>query len=158
MSAVATVPDTSEQVPVKEPRISTKLRKALYLLETGACSTQRAAAERAGMSEFQLSRRLREPQIQVFIARRRSENISVGSLRASRRFVQLIDAGSEHVSAQVSERILRSEGVLKTDGHQVFVNIDIKAGYVIDLTDEPKRSIGAELTHGPVTGAVIDHE
>ena len=133
------LPTTNDAIPVKDPRISKKLRKALHLLETGECSTQRAAAERAGMSEFQLSRRLREPQIQVFIARRRSENISVGSLRASRKFVQLIDAASEHVAAQVSERILKSEGVLRSDTAQVSVNIDIKAGYVIDISDGPAQ-------------------
>jgi hypothetical protein len=82
----------------------------------------------------------------VFIARRRSENIAVGSLRASRRFVQLIDAQSEHVSAQVSERILKSEGVLRSDSTQVSVNIDIKAGYVIDLSGDakPMRTIEHE--------------
>jgi hypothetical protein len=147
MNAIVPASDQSDAIPVKETRLSPKLRKALHLLETGECSTQRAAAERAGMSEYQLSRRLREPQIQVFIARRRSENISVGSLRASRRFVQLIDASSEHVAAQVSERILKSEGVLRTDTHQVSVNIDIKAGYVIDLTDAPKPGPMIDVTH-----------
>jgi hypothetical protein len=152
MNALEAIPAETAPIEAKEPRLSAKLRKALHLLETGECSTQRAAAERAGMSEFQLSRRLREPQIQVFIARRRSENISVGSLRASRRFVQLIDATSEHVAAQVSERILKSEGVLRSDSHQVSVNIDIKAGYVIDLTDaQPMRTV-----HTNVRSDVID--
>lgn len=141
MNALATVPEQSEQLPVKEPRLTAKLRKALHLLETGECSTQRAAAARAGMSEYQLSRRLREPQIQVFIARKRSENISVGSLRASRRFVDLIDAKSEYVAAQVSERILTSEGTLRTaNAAQVSVNIDVKAGFVIDIS-EPKPTM-----------------
>jgi len=145
-AGLATIePDAA--IPIKELRITPKLRKALHLLETGECSTQRAAAERAGMSEFQLSRRLREPQIQMFIARRRSENIAVGSLRASRRFVQLIDASSEHVAAQVSERILKSEGVLRSEATQVSVNIDIKAGYVIDLTDAPKHGPMIDVTH-----------
>jgi hypothetical protein len=84
----------------------------------------------------------------VFIARRRAENISVGSLRASRRFVQLIDAESEHVAAKVSERILISEGVLRSDAsRQVSVSIDIKAGYVIDLSGEDKRPPMIDVTH-----------
>jgi hypothetical protein len=51
--------------------------------------------------------------------------------------VELIDAGSEHVSADVSKHTLAIAGIKPTADAQVSVNIDIKAGYVIDLTDAP---------------------
>jgi len=55
---------------------------------------------------------------------------------------------AEHVAAQVSERILKSEGVLRSDTAQVSVNIDIKAGYVIDLTgDSQARTVNTVPTH-----------
>ena len=51
--------------------------------------------------------------------------------------------------AQVSERILEgSEGVLRSDNPpQVSVNIDIKAGYVIDLSDKPQPMRTIDVTH-----------
>lgn len=151
MSALATIPDTDEAIPVKEPRISKRMRQAINLLTTKGI-TQRDAAQKVGLSETHLSRHLKKPQIQVFIARKMRENIAVAGLRASARYVELIDASSEHVSAQVSERILTSEGTLRSgNAAQVSVNIDIKAGYVIDLTDKPQVMVdvtpGARVTH-----------
>jgi hypothetical protein len=127
--------------PTKRVRINPALRKALQLLATGECKTQRAAAARSGMSEFQLSRRLAEPQIQALIARESRKTIASAQLRASHRLVELIDANSEHVAAQVSERILTSEGILKSDQHAIAVNVDVKAGFILDLREEPHRTI-----------------
>jgi hypothetical protein len=127
--------------PTKRVRINPALRKALQLLATGECKTQRAAAARSGMSEFQLSRRLAEPQIQALIARESRKTIASAQLRASYRMVELIDAKSEHVAAQVSERILTSEGILKSDQHAIAVNVDVKAGFILDLREEPHRTI-----------------
>jgi hypothetical protein len=47
MNALAPIPTETDAKPVKDPRLTAKLRKALHLLETGECTTQRAAAERA---------------------------------------------------------------------------------------------------------------
>lgn len=151
MTDLATVPAADEAIPVKEPRISKRMRQAINLLTTKGM-TQRDAADKAGLSETHLSRHLKKPQIQVFIARKMRETIAVAGLRASRRYVELIDASSEHVAAQVSERILTSEGTLRSgNAAQVSVNIDIKAGYVIDLTDgapQPMRDVTPTgLTH-----------
>jgi hypothetical protein len=65
----------------------------------------------------------------------------------------LIDAGSEHVSADVSKHTLAIAGIKPAADAQVSVNIDIKAGYVIDLTDAAKPVTDARLTQ-----RVIDHE
>lgn len=74
----------------------------------------------------------------MFLARKASENIASATLRASTRLVELIDAQSEHVAAKVSERILTSEGILKADQSSVAVSVDVRAGFVIDLS-EPAR-------------------
>ena len=101
--------------------------------------SQREAAKQAGMSETYLSAALRKPEIQVFIARKMRETIAIGGLRASARLVELIDAGSEHVSADVSKHTLAIAGIKPTADAQVSVNIDIKAGYVIDLSEGERR-------------------
>jgi hypothetical protein len=136
---------TDEAIPSKEPRISKRMQQALSLLATKGVN-QREAAKLAGISEFHLSRELKKPQIQVFIARRARQNIQLGVLRASARINELVDGGSEHVSLDASKHILAIEGIKPRADAQVSVNIDIKAGYVIDLTDEPKRPPMIDVT------------
>ncbi|MDO8596406.1 MAG: hypothetical protein Q7R45_07265 [Sulfuricaulis sp.] len=120
------------------------------MLETGTCTTQKAAAERANLNADYLSRALKNVGTQAFITRKRAENIAIASIRASRRYGQLIDATSEHVSAKVCERILETTGDLKMGGGGVNVSINnnLSPGYVIDLSG--KRTIDVE-------GEQIDH-
>jgi len=136
---------TDEAIPVKEPRISKRMQQALIHLATKGVN-QREAAKLAGISEYHLSRELKKPQIQVFIARRARQNIQLGVLRASARINELVDGDSEHVSLDASKHILAIEGIKPRADAQVSVNIDIKAGYVIDLTDSPQPVNDARLT------------
>lgn len=119
----------------KPLRISPKIRKAISLLTSGECRTQKAAAIQIGISEPYLSTQLNKAHIRVFIEQRCRENIVRGTLRASNRIVELIDAKSEHVAAEVSTRILESEGILRSNeaGVHVNVGVSIAPGYVIDL-------------------------
>jgi len=87
----------------------------------------------------------------VFIARNARQNIQLGVLRASNRVLELIDAESEHVGLDASKHVLAIEGIKPRADAQVSVNIDIKAGYVIDLTDEARRPV----QH---IGTTIEHE
>jgi AraC-like DNA-binding protein len=138
--------DVPAQQPAKRYRMSKRMKQALASLATKGM-TQREAARQAGISEFHLSRELKKPQIQAFIARKCRESMQTGVLRASARLVELIDANSEHVAAQVSERILTSEGILKSDqGSNIAVNVDIRAGYVIKLNGQaPALKSGADV-------------
>ncbi|MCA1831212.1 MAG: hypothetical protein LC750_00430 [Actinobacteria bacterium] len=156
MSAVATVEPAAVQAPPKPAeriRIPAKVQQAIDLLESGECKTQKAAAVRVGISDQHLCRMLKREQVQVFIARRRAENIAMGSLRASRRYVQLVDAESEHVAAKVSERILEQTGDLRiaNSGVNVNVNNSISVGYIVDLTPQAPgaRTIENEAQHEP---------
>lgn len=131
--------------PAREYRISKRMQKVLTALATKGM-TQRDAAKLAGMSETHLSAALRKPHLQVFIARAARQNIQLGVLRASKRVMELVDADSEHVSLDASKHILAIEGIKPRADAQVSVNIDIKAGYVIDLTDSPKPVTDTRLT------------
>jgi hypothetical protein len=124
--------------PVRERRVSKRIAEAVRLLLTGQCKTQKAAAERVGMNEGYLSEALRKPHIRMFIERRTRETISNGSLRASARLVELLDAGSEHVSLDASKHLLAIEGIKPTSEPTTAVNINIRAaGWVVDLSPEP---------------------
>ena len=58
-----------------------------------------------------------------------------------KRLVELIDAGSEHVSADVSKHMLAIAGIKPAAEPTTLVNVNIRAGYVIDLSDDPPRTI-----------------
>lgn len=133
-TALARQPDAeTEQKLDKEPRISRRMRQVLTDLATKGM-TQRAAAERAGMNESHVSRELRKPQIQAFIARKSRENIQIGVLRASARITELVDASSEHVSLDASKHVLAIEGIRPPEQGAANVNVNVSVGYVIDLS------------------------
>lgn len=154
MNAIATIPSTAEPIDVKPKRISKRLQEAIRLMTTPECKTQKAAAEKLGMSPTYLCEALKKPEVRVFIERTARETIANGILRASARLIELIDAGSEHVSADVSKHTLAIGGVKPSNGAQVSVNIDVRAGFVIDLTEEPRpmKTVGAmTITHDGAT-------
>jgi predicted DNA-binding protein (UPF0251 family) len=150
MSLTETIPAADEIKTAKEPRLSKRVRQAIDLLGRKDI-TQRDAAKQAGISEFHLSRVLKLPQIQVFIARSARRNIQLGVLRASNRVLELVDAESEHVSLDASKHVLAIEGIKPTADAQLSVNIDIKAGFVIDIS-EPAQAMK------PVGAMTIEHD
>jgi hypothetical protein len=127
--------------PILERRVSPRIAEAVRLILTGEVRTQKAAAERVGMNAGHLSEALRKPHVRVFIERRTRETIANGTLRASARLVELIDASSEHVSADVSKHMLAIAGIKPTATPMTNVNINIQAGYVIDLSDDPPAKV-----------------
>lgn len=120
----------------KKQRISKRLAEAVRLLVNGTCRTQKAACERLGLNENYLSEALQKPHVRVFAAQCARENIRTGSLRASAKLVELIDASSEHVAADVAKHVLAIEGIKPANSSQVSVSIELKAGYVIDLRED----------------------
>jgi hypothetical protein len=98
------------------------------------------------MSETYLSEALRKPEIQVFIARQAREKIALGQLRAADRMVDLIDCDSLTTSFDASKHVLAIAGIKPSSDAQVSVNIDIKAGYVIDLSED-KRPPAITIEH-----------
>jgi pantoate kinase len=147
MSLQAPVPATQPAIPLKERRIPKRISEAIRLITTGEVTTQKAAAERVGITPGHLCETLKKPHIQVFIERQARSNITNGLMRASARVIELVDASSEHVSLDASKHVLAIAGIKPTADAQVSVNIDIKAGYVIDLSNEDKRPPIIDVTH-----------
>jgi DNA-binding Lrp family transcriptional regulator len=153
MNALAAIKAETPAIPVKEQRISKRMRQVVELLVSGACQTQKAAAERLGLHPDYVCRELKKPQVQVFIERSARQNIAQGTMRASARLLQLVDASSEHVSLDASKYTLAIAGIKPTADAQVSVNIDIKAGYVIDLTDaQPMRTVSENMSSKLIDG------
>jgi hypothetical protein len=127
---------TAPAAPVKEPRISRRIQQGVAVLLSGECTTLKAAAQRVGLSYWHFVRELKKPHIRVFAEHEARKNLTAGTLRASARLIELLDAGSEHVSFDASKHVLALAGIKPAADAQVAVNIDIKAGYVIDLRDD----------------------
>jgi hypothetical protein len=154
-TSLATVPP--EAIPDKIKRIPKRIAEVVNLLVTGECQTIKAASERMGMHPNYVSGALKKPEIRVFMERRARETIAAGVVRASARLNQLVDAGSEHVSLDATKHVLAIAGIKPSADAQVSVNIELKAGYVIDLSEPPKTVIDARLTHGSAK-QLISHE
>lgn len=151
-----TAPSTPATKPDKPKRIPARIRQAIHLIATGEVTTQKAAAERVGVTPQHLCKMLARDNIRVFMTREASKTIAGASLRAASRMVGLIDAKSEHVSAQVSERILTSEGILKSDQRAIAVNVDVRAGFVLDLREEAAPLLPQQPRNG--ANPLIEHE
>src|ERR1700733_15678222 len=123
----------TEAKPVRERQVSKRLAEVVRLLLTGECKTQKAAAERVGMNETYLCEQLRKPHVRVFIERRTRETIANGTLRASARLVELLDASSEHVSLDASKHMLALNGHQPPSGPAANVNLSTSSGWVIHL-------------------------
>jgi DNA-binding Lrp family transcriptional regulator len=142
MTAAALATTQIDQQPVKKTRISKRLQEAIRLLMTPECRTQRAAAQKLGMSETYLSEALRKPETRVFIERCARENVAVSQLRASAKLGELLDCGANGTEFDATRLSLAIAGIKPAADAQVSVNIDIKAGYVIDLTDSAREANG----------------
>ena len=141
-----------------QPRkISKRLQEAIRLIETGSVRTIKAAAERAGLSYNYLVEALRKPATEAFIAQKRRQNVTAASLRASSRAMELVDAESEHVSAEMTLKLLAIEGIKPDNTARIAVNVDVRAGYVIDLSGAPDpREPSVQIEHrvGPSIDAL----
>jgi hypothetical protein len=132
---IATLPDGPITTkPAKQKRIPRKVVHAIRLLVSGECKNIKAAAERAGLSREWLSKMLQRSQIQMFVQNETRKTIAAGTMRASARLLELVDASSEHVSLDAAKHVLAVEGIRPPEsGHNVNIINNIAPGYVIKL-------------------------
>jgi hypothetical protein len=132
--------------PGKPARISARIRRVAELMITGECKTVKAACERVGIHPDYAYRELKKPQVQVFIEQRARQTIAAGTMRASARLVELMDASSEHVSADVSRHVLAIANIRPPEtGANININNSISVGYVIDIA--PQQGTARTIEH-----------
>lgn len=143
MTELATIPPGSPSIPppigskpVKLRKPTKRLRQAINLILSGECKTQKAAAERMKLTPTHLSRMLSEPHVLAYMEQQTRVTLARSQMPAAATLVKLLDqAASEHVQKDVAIHLLNIAGHKPASDAQVNVNIDIKAGYVIDLTE-----------------------
>lgn len=152
-TALSRQPDPSTLPELgKRERIPPKIAAAVRLLVSGECKTQKLAAERVGMNATYLCEALTKPKIQAFIARETRKTITQGTMRASARLLELVDAASEHVSLDASKHVLAIEGIKPVEnGTNISIINNVAPGYVIDMRD-PRDAVNAR------TSNTIEHD
>ena len=149
-SALAQIDQQAPQVepkPAKPRKISPRVRHAVELMLSGECKTKKDAAQRAKLSRERLSRAMKESHVVSYIEQQTRVALAQSQVPAAATLFRLLDqASSEHVQKDVAMHLLAIAGHKPKQDAQVSVNIDIKAGYVIDLTDQPKAPTVIDVT------------
>jgi hypothetical protein len=149
-TAPPAVPATTTPRP-KTRKPPPKVKAAIEALCTGQVRTIKAAAQRVGVSREYLSRAFSLPHNAEALRTRAAREVALSSGRAAARLNQLIDSTSQRVALEATKFSLGVAGIKPADDARVSVSIELKAGYVIDLS-EPGDPPAAKL----VSGTVID--
>ena len=141
----------SDQLPAvaeKPRRITHKVRRSIDALVAGDARRSLTPPAPAGLSREHLSRELSKPHVATFLQQKVSRALAMASARAGATKVELLDSPSEHVRNQASSFVLGVAGIRPATSPSVSLNIEVKAGYIIDLS-EPGETIDAKvIPHG----------
>jgi hypothetical protein len=119
-------------------RISKKVRAAIdAMVAGGEIKTIADAARHVGLARETLSRSLGIPHIAEHLRQKVIRHLAIHAARAGATKVDLLDSGNEMARDRASTFVLGLAGIQPATGPSLSVNIEVKAGYVIDLTDDP---------------------
>jgi hypothetical protein len=120
-------------------RVSKKVVAAIGLLVTGECKKITDAAQAVGMARESLSRALSKPHVIELMRQKVVRSLAMASARAGATKVELLDSASELVRDRASTFVLGLAGIQPANQPSVNLNIEVKAGYVIDLSEDPQH-------------------
>ncbi len=105
---------------------------------SGECKKITEAAKKVGLARESLSKALNKPHIAEQMRTKVVRSLALASARAGATKVELLDSDNEMVRDRSSSFILGLAGIQPVNSPSLNVNIEVKAGYVIDLSDDPK--------------------
>ena len=123
--------------PQKPKPISRKVREAIAGMVAGETKTITAAAEKVGIAREYLSRQLSKPHIAEFLDQKVRRHLAMAATRAGATKVELLDCDNAMVRDRASSFVLGLAGIQPASQPSVNLNIEVRAGYVIDLSDDP---------------------
>jgi hypothetical protein len=118
-------------------RISKKVRAAIDAMVSGDCKRICDAAAKVGLARESLSRALSTPHVAEHLRQKVLRHLAIHAVRAGATKTELLDSASEIVRDRASTFVLGLAGIQPATTPSVNLNIEVKAGYVIDLSDEP---------------------
>jgi hypothetical protein len=135
--ALEAASEPAPTAPITPRRISAKVRAAIGYMVNGDCKKICEAAEKAGLARESLSRALSTPHVAEFLRLQTVRRLGIAAARAGHTKVELLDSDSEIVRDRASSFVLGLAGIQPASTPSVSLNVEIKAGYVIDLSDDP---------------------
>jgi hypothetical protein len=118
-------------------RISKKVRAAIDAMVSGECKKIVDAAAKVGLARESLSRALSTPHVAEHLRQKVLRHLAIHAARAGATKTELLDSASELVRDRASSFVLGLAGIAPASTPSVSLNIEVKAGYVIDLSDDP---------------------
>jgi len=125
--------------PIVQRRISKKVRSGIEALVSGQCKTINDAAEKSGLSREHFTRELSKPHVAAYMHEKVVKQLAIAAARAGAVKGELLDSDNEMVRDRASSFVLGLAGMQPATTPGVAINVEIKAGYVIDLTDDPRQ-------------------
>jgi hypothetical protein len=122
--------------PIAARRISAKVRAAIGFMVNGDCKKICEAAQKAGLARESLSRALSTPQVAEYLRLQTVRWLGIAAARAGSTKVELLDSDSEIVRDRTSSFVLGLAGIAPAAESSVNVNVEVRAGFVIDLSPE----------------------
>jgi hypothetical protein len=138
---VPTVPAKPKRIEAPpEPRrrpISKKVIRAIDLMIGGKAKNITEAADQVGIARETLSRNLSRPDIGETMRQKVVRSLAMAAGRASAVKVDLMESDNAIVRERASSFVLGMIGIApQPNPASVSINLEIKAGYVIDLRDD----------------------
>ena len=136
--ALAVLDQPAPIVPPDAPkRISKKVRAAIDAMVSGDCKRICDAAAKVGLARESLSRALSTPHVAEHLRQKVLRHLAIAAARAGAVKGELLDSDSEIVRDRASSFVLGLAGIQPASTPSISLNLEIKAGYVIDLSDDP---------------------
>jgi len=135
--ALAALDKPAPAEPLPPRRISKKVRAAIDTMVSGKCKRICDAAEHVGLARESLSRALSTPHVAEHLRQKVLRHLAIAAARADYVKGELLDSDNAIARDRASSFILGLAGIQPATNPSVSVNLSIRAGYVIDLTEDP---------------------
>jgi hypothetical protein len=104
---------------------------------TGDCRTISDAAAKVGLARESLSRALSTPHVAEHLRQKVMRHLAIAAARAGYVKGELLDSDNAIARDRASTFVLGLAGIAPANTPSVNINLEVKAGYVIDLSDDP---------------------
>ena len=104
----------------------------------GDCKKICDAAAKVGLARESLSRALSTPHVAQHLREKVLRHLAIAAARAGYVKGELLDSDNEIARDRASSFILGLAGIQPATSPSLSINLEVKAGYIIDLTDDPR--------------------
>ena len=137
--------DTPEpdSAPVPKRRVSRKIIDAMNAMVAGDCKNITEAADKVGMERESLSRALARPHVAELLRSKVRKRLDVAAPAPAPSRWNCFDSDNAMVRDRASDFVLGLAGIAPAKEPAVALNLSIKAGFVIDLSEPAARRCGS---------------